>query len=76
MTSFFPAALDHAFVHHIAPEAPRNDEIVATRVFSASRTTVFQACMDPALFSRWWGPKEFTNTFQEFDPSRAASGAS
>ncbi len=42
-------------------------EIVTTRVFDAPREVVFQAWTDPDRLAQWWGPKDFTNTFQEFD---------
>src|SRR5262245_43218818 len=42
-------------------------EIVTTRLFAASRETVFAAVSDPARLARWWGPAGFTNTFHEFD---------
>jgi uncharacterized protein YndB with AHSA1/START domain len=48
-------------------EAP-DREIVSTRTFDASRERLFEAFVDPHHLSRWWGPKGFTNTFQEFDP--------
>jgi uncharacterized protein YndB with AHSA1/START domain len=42
-------------------------EIVTTRVFNAPRTLVFKAWTDPEHLKNWWGPKGFTNTFEEFD---------
>ena len=42
-------------------------EIVSTRVLPWPRVRVFQAWADPAQLARWWGPKGFTNSFQEFD---------
>jgi uncharacterized protein YndB with AHSA1/START domain len=48
-------------------EASSDGEIVSTRVFDAPREVVFRAFTDPVLLARWWGPKGFTNTFQEFD---------
>ena len=42
-------------------------EIVTTRVLNAPRELVFRACSDPHHLAQWWGPKGFTNTFQEFD---------
>ena len=42
-------------------------EIVTTRVFDAPRELVFKAWTDPVRLALWWGPKGFTNTFQEFD---------
>ena len=46
---------------------PSTREIVSTRVFSAPRESVFNAFADPDQLARWWGPKDFTNTFHEFD---------
>ena len=48
-------------------EAVSDREIVSTRVFEAPRETVFRAWTDPDHLARWWGPKGFTNTLQEFD---------
>lgn len=42
-------------------------EIVNTRVLAAPREAVFRAFTDPELLARWWGPRGFTNDFQEFD---------
>lgn len=42
-------------------------EIVSTRVVDAPRAAVFRAFSDPSVLARWWGPKGFTGTFQEFD---------
>ena len=41
---------------------------VCTRVFDAPREVLFRAFMDPEILARWWGPAEFTSTFQEFTP--------
>ncbi|MEO7911499.1 MAG: SRPBCC family protein [Roseiflexaceae bacterium] len=41
--------------------------MVSTRVFNAPRESVFRAFSDPHVLALWWGPKDFTNTFQEFD---------
>jgi uncharacterized protein YndB with AHSA1/START domain len=40
---------------------------VTTRVFDAPWDLVFQAWTHPDHLVHWWGPKGFTNTFQEFD---------
>ncbi len=49
------------------PPPPNDCEIVSTRVFSASPERLFEAFSDPLQLMRWWGPKGFTNTFEEFD---------
>jgi uncharacterized protein YndB with AHSA1/START domain len=48
-------------------QAPSDREIVTTRVFDAPRERVFEAWTDPDHLAQWWGPKGFTNTFEEFD---------
>ena len=42
-------------------------EIFTFRVIDAPRERVFSAFSDPSRLAQWWGPKGFTNTFQEFD---------
>ena len=42
-------------------------EFVSTRVIHAPRERVWEAYADPKQLALWWGPKGFTNTFQEFD---------
>jgi uncharacterized protein YndB with AHSA1/START domain len=42
-------------------------ELVTSRVLNAPRERVFGAISDPAQLAQWWGPKGFTNTFEEFD---------
>jgi uncharacterized protein YndB with AHSA1/START domain len=41
--------------------------IVSGRVIDAPRRKVFKAFADPTHLTRWWGPKGFRNTFEEFD---------
>jgi uncharacterized protein YndB with AHSA1/START domain len=50
-----------------AAEAVPDRQIVSTRVLDAPRELVFEAWMDPHHLAQWWGPKGFTNTFEEFD---------
>ncbi len=49
------------------PVASGGPEIVSKRVFAAPRLLVYQAFSDPGILAKWWGPRGFTNTFQEFD---------
>lgn len=42
-------------------------EIITTRVFDAPRSLVYKAWSDPEHLKIWWGPKGFTNTFDEFE---------
>jgi uncharacterized protein YndB with AHSA1/START domain len=39
---------------------PGKHDILVTREFNAPRELVFKALTDPALISRWWGPKGVT----------------
>ena len=48
-----------------APTAAK--EIVNTRELAVTRDRAWRAFSDPAQLARWWGPRGFTNTFQEFD---------
>lgn len=48
-------------------EPPSDREIVTTRVIDAPRARVFEAFSDPDHLVHWWGPKGFTNTFEELD---------
>jgi uncharacterized protein YndB with AHSA1/START domain len=41
--------------------------LVIERVFDAPRDLVWEAWTDPALFARWWGPKDFTCPHVEMD---------
>jgi uncharacterized protein YndB with AHSA1/START domain len=50
-----------------SPDPVSDRETATTRVLGARRELVFTAFSDPQRLSRWWGPKGFTNTFQEFD---------
>lgn len=43
------------------------NEIMNTRLFGFPREAVFKAWTTPEQLARWWGPKGFTNTFEEFD---------
>ncbi|TNJ60172.1 polyketide cyclase [Paenibacillus hemerocallicola] len=43
------------------------NEIVSAREFDVPRELVFRAWTTPDLLARWWGPKGFTNTFDEID---------
>lgn len=42
-------------------------EIVTTRIFSTTPEVLFTAWSNPEHLKKWWGPKGFTNTFNEFD---------
>lgn len=42
-------------------------EIVSTRVFNMNKSVLFRAWSEAEHLKNWWGPKGFTNTFEEFD---------
>jgi len=44
-----------------------DSEIVSSRTVNASRDLAYKAWADPDHLKNWWGPKGFTNTFNEFD---------
>lgn len=48
-------------------EAVADGEIVNTRIFHTPRALLFKACSKPDLLAQWWGPKNFTNTFHQFE---------
>lgn len=44
------------------------DAVVSTeRIMSASPSRVFAAFERPDQLARWWGPKGFTSTFEQFE---------
>lgn len=50
------------------PSGPPAPKLVSSRVFNTRRDALFQAFTRPDVLARWWGPKGFTNLFEEFDP--------
>jgi uncharacterized protein YndB with AHSA1/START domain len=46
---------------------PDDCTILSVRIIDYPRQLVFIAWEDPAILQTWWGPKDFTNTFYEFD---------
>lgn len=42
-------------------------EIISSRIVNFSQELVFEAWTNPDHLKKWWGPKGFTNTFEEFD---------
>ncbi|WP_304068343.1 SRPBCC family protein [Pedobacter glucosidilyticus] len=52
-----------ANIFHTTPDR----EIVSTRIFNATQQNLFQAWANPQYLKKWWGPKGFINTFNEFD---------
>jgi hypothetical protein len=48
-------------------EAGPDCMIVSTRTVNATVDKVFRAWTEPEHLKNWWGPKGFTNTFNEYD---------
>ncbi|WP_166926364.1 SRPBCC family protein [Flavobacterium poyangense] len=42
-------------------------EIVTIRILNFPKVMVYKAWNEPEHLKKWWGPKGFTNTFNEFD---------
>ena len=49
------------------PLAPKDRELVLTRLIDAPRDRVFAAWTDPQHVRRWWGPKDYPATHIEMD---------
>ena len=47
--------------------AGRSAAVSTERVFSANPRKVFAAFEQPDKIAQWWGPKGFTNTFEQFE---------
>jgi len=44
-----------------------NAVVSTERLFSASRRKIFAAFGQSDRLARWWGPKDFRNTFEQFE---------
>jgi len=44
-----------------------NTVVSTERVLSATPREVFAAFSQPDRLARWWGPRDFTNTFEQFE---------
>jgi uncharacterized protein YndB with AHSA1/START domain len=44
-----------------------NAAVSTERVLSANPQKVFAAFKQPDRLAQWWGPKDFTNTFEQFE---------
>ena len=49
------------------PTQESDCDIISTRTINAPRERIFAAFRDPKQLAQWWGPKDFRNTFHEFD---------
>lgn len=48
-------------------QAPKNRDLVVTRVFAAPIELVWKAWTEPEYVMRWWGPDYFTSPSAEID---------
>lgn len=55
-----PAGLEHGL--------DDGHTVSTARVLGASPDQVYAAFVAPERLARWWGPRGFRNTFQEFEP--------
>lgn len=46
---------------------PGKQEIFVTRIIDAPREKVWQACTDPTMIPKWWGPRGLTTTIYAFE---------
>ncbi len=47
---------------------PSEREILITRVFDASPERVFRAHVDPKILAEWWGPQDYVNRIDTWEP--------
>lgn len=60
------ASLEGADAPGGEPAAGAN-EVLSTRLLAATPAEIFAAFADPERLARWWGPRGFSSTFEEFD---------
>ncbi|MES2933983.1 MAG: SRPBCC domain-containing protein [Pseudomonadota bacterium] len=46
---------------------PKNGTLQTQRFIPYAAEAIYAAFSDPARLAKWWGPKDFTNTFQTFE---------
>lgn len=51
----------------MSQEHSSSTAVSTERVLSAKPQTVFAAFEQPDKLAQWWGPKDFTNTFEQFE---------
>src|SRR6185369_11670219 len=56
-----------AHFDRLAPVLQDAREVVSSRVFDAPREALYQAFAAPNRLQQWWGPRDFRNTFDQFD---------
>ena len=49
------------------PTLQEDREIITVRIMDFPKSLVYSAWSNPDHLKNWWGPKGFTNTFEEFD---------
>lgn len=54
--------------HPVTLTMPSEREILISRVFDAPPERVFRAHVDPEALADWWGPREYANTIDRWEP--------
>ena len=57
----------------VALSLPSAREILISRVFDASPERVFRAHVDPKALAEWWGPEEYENQVDRWEPRTGGS---
>lgn len=52
---------------------PSTREILISRVFDAPPERVFRAHVDPKALEEWWGPREYVNTVDRWEPRKGGA---
>ena len=45
----------------------QNQTMQTQRIISATSNKIYSAFSDPTRLAKWWGPKDFKNTFETFE---------
>ena len=52
---------------------PSDREILISRIFDTPRERVFRAHVDPKAIGEWWGPREYANTVDRWEPRQGGA---
>lgn len=59
--------------HPVTLTLPSEQEILISRVFDAPPERVFRAHVDPKALADWWGPREYVNTVDRWEPRKGGA---
>ncbi len=57
----------------VALSLPSDREILVSRVFDAAPERVYRAHVDPKALAEWWGPREYVNRIDAWEPRPGGS---